>query len=80
MTEPKQPPTEAALRALSDEQLAAVFADEVGVSAATAKRAVGSNDPDLGREYVIALLLARGSHREGQQRLTHQRRNLRSSA
>jgi len=63
---------------LNDEELAAKLSEELGVSTATALRAIHSEDPDLGRGYAIRLLEAHTQHRAGQEQLTTLRRNLRS--
>ena len=64
---------------LTDEQLAEMLGQEIGLSPDTALRAVSSSDPDLGREYAIRLLSARDQHRSRQEQVTNHRRNLRSS-
>jgi hypothetical protein len=63
---------------MTDEELAAALAEEVGVELPTALRAVRSSDPDLGRPYAIRILEARTRHRDRQQQLTTHRRNLRN--
>ena len=63
---------------LNDEELASRLASEVGVSEKTARRAVASSDPDLGRSYALRVLRSRRRHRDGQEQLTTHRRNLRN--
>jgi len=65
---------------MNDEQLAEALRNALGIDRPTALRAVSSHDPDLGREWAIAILRRAESQQHNQARLSEYRRSLRSVA
>ena len=62
----------------TDEQLIKAFSQQFDVERDTAWEVLHSEDPDLGRPYIVNALEVREKQRVGQERLTKHRRNLRS--
>lgn len=65
---------------LSDEQLAKQVGQVLGLNIESARRAIASDDPDLGRPWAIAVLKRESEHEKVQARLTGHREALRSVA
>jgi hypothetical protein len=65
---------------LSDEQLAKQVSKVLGLNLESARRAIKSTDPDLGRAWAISLLERENQHEKVQARLTEHRESLRSVA
>jgi hypothetical protein len=64
----------------SDEQLAKQVSRVLDLNLESARRAIASDDPDLGRQWAIAVLKRESEHEKVQARLTGHREALRSDS
>jgi len=65
---------------LSDEQLAKQVSQVLDLNLESARRAIASDDPDLGRLWAVAVLRRESEHEKVQARLTGHREALRNVA
>ena len=67
-----------AFEELSNEQLAKEVSQVLGLNLESVRRAIASDDPDLGRSWAVEVLKRESEHEKVQARLTGHREALRS--